>query len=135
MRSRPIVAVESAEGSTLRLTISGDVTAARLEGRRARVDGILSTAGDLTVAEFELLGSRWGADDLALPSDGYRLQLATPLGWTSRAVTTASAELDHDLFRATVGEGAGGVVVTVTAPLAEDLELALARLRADRRAE
>jgi CDP-glycerol glycerophosphotransferase len=124
-RPRPIVAIESAEGSTLRLTISGDVSAARLEGRRARVDGILTTAGDLTVAEFELLGSRWGTDGLALPSDDYRLQLATApdttaRGWTSRAVTTASAELEHELFRATVGSHAGGVVVQVAAPLAAD---------------
>jgi CDP-glycerol glycerophosphotransferase len=120
VRSRPIVAIESAEGSTLRLTISGEVTAARLEGRRARVDGILTRAGNLTVAEFELLGPRWGADDLALPSGGYRLQLATAAGWTSRSVTTAAEELEHELFRATVGAGAGGVVVTVAAPLADD---------------
>jgi CDP-glycerol glycerophosphotransferase len=128
-RSRPIVAVESAEGSTIRLTISGEITAARLEGRRARVDGILTAAGDLTVAEFELLGSRWGADDLALPSDVYRLQLATTLGWTSRAITTASAELDHEQFRATVGTRAGGVVVHVTAPLADDERGAVAQRR------
>jgi CDP-glycerol glycerophosphotransferase len=120
VRSRPIVAVESAEGSKLRLTISGAVTAARLEGRRARADGILSVVGDLTVAEFELLAPRWGSDGLALPSDVYRLQLATPHGWTSRAVTTASAELDHELFRATLGMRAGGVVVHVAAPLAAD---------------
>jgi CDP-glycerol glycerophosphotransferase len=120
VRPRPIVAVESAEGSTLRLTISGQVTAARLEGRRARVDGILSAAGDLTVAEFELLAPRWGADGLALPSDVYRLQLASDQGWTSRAVTTASADLGHELFRATVGAHAGGVGVTVAAPLADD---------------
>ncbi|WP_309711554.1 CDP-glycerol glycerophosphotransferase family protein, partial [Pseudolysinimonas sp.] len=129
VRPRPIVAIESAEGSTLRLTISGDVTAARLEGRRARVDGILSSAGDLTVAEFELLGPRWGADDLALPSDAYRLQLATPGGWSSRSITTASAELEHELFRATVGEHAGGVVVTVAAPLASDERGAVAQRR------
>jgi CDP-glycerol glycerophosphotransferase len=128
-RPRPIVAVESAHGSRLRLTISGDVTAARLEGRRARVDGILSRAGDLTVAEFELLGARWGADDLALPSDSYRLQLATPAGWSSRAVTTASAEIDHELFRATVGPRAGGVVVGIAAPLGADERGALAQRR------
>ncbi len=129
VRPRPIVAVESAEGSKLRLTISGDVTAARLEGRRARVDGILSAAGDLTVAEFELLGPRWGSDGLALPSDTYRLQLATPAGWSSRAVTTASAELEHELFRATVGAHAGGVVVTAGAPLASDERGAVAQRR------
>lgn len=129
VRPRPVVAIESAEGSRLRLTISGDVTAARLEGRRARVDGILSPAGELTAAEFELLGSRWGADDLALPSDGYRLQLATPSGWTSRSVTTASAELTHELFRATVGFEAGGLVVRVSPPLADDERGAVAQRR------
>jgi CDP-glycerol glycerophosphotransferase len=129
VRPRPIVAVESAEGSTLRLTISGDVTAARLEGRRARVDGILSAAGELTVAEFDLLLPRWGADALALPSDAYRLQLATSGGWSSRAVTSTSAELEHELFRATLGAHAGGVVVTVAAPLAHDERGAVAQRR------
>jgi CDP-glycerol glycerophosphotransferase len=132
VRPRPVVAIASAEGATLRVTITGDVTAARLEGRRARVDGILSTAGDLTIAEFELLGPRWGVDGLALPSDDYRLQLATPLGWTSRAVTTASAELDHELFRATVGRHAGGVVVRIGAPLADHERGAVAQRRLER---
>ncbi|HWH98631.1 MAG TPA: CDP-glycerol glycerophosphotransferase family protein, partial [Pseudolysinimonas sp.] len=132
VRPRPIVAVESAEGSRLRLTISGEVTAARLEGRRARVDGILSAAGDLTVVEFELLGLRWGADELALPSDAYRLQLATPAGWSSRSVTTASAQLEHELFRATVAAHAGGVVVTVAAPLASDERGVVAQRRLER---
>jgi CDP-glycerol glycerophosphotransferase len=132
LRARPDVSVESASGSTLRLLVSGTVTAARLEGRRARVDGILSPSPAGTVAEFGLLGDRWGSGGLALPSGGYRLQLATPLGWTSRTSTAAAVTLDHDLFRATVGEGAGGVVVTVNAPLADDERGAAAQKRLER---
>jgi CDP-glycerol glycerophosphotransferase len=132
LRPRPLVAVESAAGSTLRLTISGDVAAARLEGRRARVDGILSSSPHGTVAEFELIGSRWGADGLALPSDGYRLQLATEDGWSSRAEFTGSAELAHELFHATVGSRAGGVVVTVGPRLAADERGAAAQRRLER---
>ncbi|WP_395638761.1 CDP-glycerol glycerophosphotransferase family protein [Pseudolysinimonas sp.] len=120
VRERPIVAIQSTDGPRVRLTISGPVTAARLEGRRARVEGILSPLGDLTVAEFDLLAPRWGAIDLALPSDGYRLQLATDEGWSSRTVMTGSTVLDHELFRATIESRAGGVVVAVAPPLTVD---------------
>jgi CDP-glycerol glycerophosphotransferase (TagB/SpsB family) len=131
-RARPVVTIDSATGSTLRLLISGDVTAARLEGRRARVDGILTPSPGGTVAEFELLGDRWGSAALALPSDGYRLQLATPDGWSSRGEITGTAALDHDLFRATVGARAGGVVVTVAPPLADDERGTAAQRRLER---
>ncbi len=132
LRPRPVVTVESATGSTLRLLVSGTVGAARLEGRRARVDGILSPSPAGTIAEFALLGDRWGSAGLALPSGGYRLQLGTREGWTSRTSTVTTGALEHDLFRATVGEGAGGVVVTVAAPLADDERGAAAQKRLER---
>jgi CDP-glycerol glycerophosphotransferase (TagB/SpsB family) len=132
LRSRPLVTVDSAVGSTLRLVVSGEVTAARLEGRRARVDGTLSSSPAGTVAEFELLGERWGSPGLALPSDGYRLQLATPEGWSSRSEAAGTAHLEHALFRATVGPRAGGVVVTVGPPLAADERGAAAQKRLER---
>ena len=132
LRTRPAVTVDSVDGSKLRLVISGEVTGARLEGRRARVDGILSPTPAGTVAEFGLIADRWGAAGLALPSDGYRLQLATPEGWSSRSVFSGDAALDHELFRATVGARAGGVVVTIAAPLADDERGTSAQRRLER---
>jgi len=134
VRRRPVAEVDTATGATLRLTLGGTVSAARLEGRRARVDGILTPtpAGDATLAEFALLGERWGSPGLALPSGAYRLQLATPVGWSSRVTTTASAELEHELFRATVRPDAGGLVVDIEPPLAVDERGAAAQRRLER---
>lgn len=117
---RPAVTVESVDGATLVLRITGDVPAARLEGRRARAEGILTRTGSDTLATFELLAPRWGVEGLALPSDDYRLQLATDDGWSSRVVAGGGAGMSHELFRATYGPRAGGFVVTVSAPLADD---------------
>jgi CDP-glycerol glycerophosphotransferase len=131
-RPRPAVALEPSDGATLRVRIAGDVSAARLEGRRARVDGILTRDGDETVATFELLASRWGADGLALPADDYRLQLASSVGWSSRVVATGAARLTHELFHATAAARAGGLVVAITAPLADDERGARAQARLER---
>lgn len=131
-RERPAVTVDAVAGTTLRLRIAGGATAARLEGRRARVDGILTTVDGGTLVTFELLGSRWGRDGLALPSDVYRLQLATSDGWSSRSTLAAPAHLDHELFRASVEQRAGGVVVAVAAPLADDERGAAAQRRLER---
>ena len=129
---RPTVAIESATGSTLVLRISGAVPAARLEGRRARVDGILTRAGDDTLATFELLAPRWGSPALALPSDDYELRLETPAGWSSRVVAGEGAGMRHELFRATLGPRAGGFVATIGAPLADDELGARAQARLER---
>lgn len=136
VRVRPTVAVESATGSTLRVRVSGAVSAARLDGRRARVDGILTRSGDDTLAEFELLGERWGTPGLALPSDDYRLQLGTADGWSSRVVAGGAAGgvtgMRHELFRATIGAHAGGLAVTIAAPLEDDERGARAQTRLER---
>jgi CDP-glycerol glycerophosphotransferase len=131
-RPRPAVTVDAATGTTLRLRIAGGATAARLEGRRARVDGILTPVDGGTVATFELLGARWGSDGLALPSDIYRLQLATGDGWSARSTLDAPAALTHDLFRAAVEARAGGVAVEISAPLADDERGAAAQRRLER---
>jgi CDP-glycerol glycerophosphotransferase len=131
-RPRPRVSVLDVAGSRIRLRVEGRLTAVRLEGRRARVDGVLTPDGDTTVAEFELLGERWGAPGLALPTDEYRLQLATELGWSTRTVLDHSAELAHESFHARVGPSAGGVVVAVRAPLAEDERGRAAQRRLER---
>lgn len=124
VRTRPVAAVESLEGSLLRVRLSGadpQPDAVRLEGRRARVDGILTRDGDDLLVEFELLASRWGVDGLALPSDDYRLQLATPIGWSSRVeVGRENGRIAHELFSARATAHAGGLVVSVAAPLADD---------------
>jgi CDP-glycerol glycerophosphotransferase len=129
---RPAVAVETADGATLRVRVTGDASAARLEGRRARVDGILTRDGADTIATFELLASRWGSDALALPSDDYRLQLSSPLGWTSRVAATGDARMSHELFRGTARPEAGGLVVAISAPLADDERGARAQSRLER---
>jgi CDP-glycerol glycerophosphotransferase (TagB/SpsB family) len=131
-RPRATVTVDAAAGTTLRLRIAEGTTAARLEGRRARVDGILTPVDGGTLVTFELLGSRWGRDGLALPSDVYRLQLETADGWSSRSTLAASASLDHELFRASVEQRAGGVVVAVAAPLADDERGVAAQRRLER---
>ena len=132
VRPRPTVTVESADGAEVRVRITGDVPAVRLEGRRARVDGILTRDGADTIATFALLASRWGADGLALPSDDYRLQLATPDGFTSRVVVDGGGSMRHPLFRATIGAQAGGLVVTIAAPLADDERGVRAQKRLER---
>lgn len=130
---RPVVALESLEGSTLKLRLPAGTTAARLEGRRARVDGVLAPSGEGVVASFELLTERWGASGLALPSDAYRLMLPAPAGrWSSRVATAASASLTHECFRATVGAAAGGLEVRIAPPLADDEIGAAAQRRLER---
>lgn len=129
---RPAVSVESVDAATLTLRLAGDVPAARLEGRRARVDGILTPSGADTLATFELLAPRWGVDGLALPSDDYRLQLASDDGWSSRVTAGDGGRMAHELFRATYGAKGGGFVVTVSAPLADDEIGAAAQRRLER---
>ncbi len=132
-RPRTVAAIEGTDGATLRIRLSGEVSAARLEGRRARVDGVLTRAGADTVATFELLAARWGSGPLALPSDEYRLLLASPVGWTSRVAATGETRMTHPLFRAEAGARAGGLVVTVGAPLADDERGPRAQARLERR--
>jgi CDP-glycerol glycerophosphotransferase len=114
------LALGGADGiPTLTVTVDASVTRLCLEGARARIDGVVRTAKGVTTATFPLLGARWGAPGLALPSGGYRLTLDDG----SSRVTVAAGdapELIHGLFRATVGADAGGLVLRVSPPLADD---------------
>lgn len=106
---RPKVTGVSYDHDTTSLTIDGPEGAA-LVGRRARVE---ADAGS-----FALLASRWGFGPLALPSDTYRLVLAD--GSTRVDVTAEPIEIRHELFRASVCERSGGLVVEVGPPLDDD---------------
>ena len=106
---RPKVSGVSYDPDTAALTIDGPDGAA-LVGRRARVE---ADAGS-----FDLLASRWGFDQLALPSDTYRLVLAD--GSTRVDVSAHPLEIHHELFRASVHEHGGGLVVEVGPPLDDD---------------
>lgn len=128
LRPRPVVELESLAGSALRLRLPAGTTAARLEGRRARVDGVLADG----VATFDLLGERWGVPGLALPSGGYRLLLPRGEEWTSRVTTDARGSVVHELFRATVGTAAGGLAVEISPPLADDERGPAAQRRLER---
>jgi CDP-glycerol glycerophosphotransferase len=106
---RPKVTGVSYDPDTAALTADGSEGAA-LVGRRARVDARGSS--------FDLLASRWGYGPLALPSDTYRLVLDD--GSTRVDVSTEPLTIRHELFRATVREHAGGLVVDVGPPLGDD---------------
>ncbi len=109
---RPTVTGLAYDHATSTLTLDGDprLAGAALVGRRARVEAHEGT--------LELLASRWGFDPLALPSDTYRLEL--PDGSTRVDVAAAPLEIRHELFHASARGHAGGLVVDVRAPLAED---------------
>ncbi|MGI9086093.1 MAG: CDP-glycerol glycerophosphotransferase family protein [Aeromicrobium sp.] len=110
---RPAVTSLSYDPTTVTLSIGVPAGGAVLVGRRASVE---ATGADGIVA-FDLLASRWGFGPLALPSDTYRLELS---GSSRVDVTPAPLEIRHELFRATVREDAGGLVVEVAPPLADD---------------
>jgi CDP-glycerol glycerophosphotransferase (TagB/SpsB family) len=119
--------------ATLRVRITGDVDEARIEGARARVEGRLRREGGVTIAEFPLLGERWGTPGLALPSGEYRLVIRIGEQTTSRVTAVAVGEgIRHPRLRAWVASAAGGLVVTVTAPLADDERGLRAQRRLDR---
>src|SRR5690606_18035377 len=114
---------EAADGPALRVTIAEPVravTGVRLEGARARVDAPVEAGGSLSV-RLPLLTERWGATGLALPSGDYRLTLAGEVG-TSRLHVEADLppRFTHPLFHAELLLRAGGLVLRVSAPLADD---------------
>src|SRR5690606_23357501 len=114
---------EAADGPALRVTIADPVrpvTGVRLEGSRARVDAPVEAGGTLSV-RLPLLAERWGTPNLALPSGDYRLTLAGEVP-TSRLhiATELPPRFTHPLFHAALLERAGGLVLRVSAPLADD---------------
>ncbi|MEO5922175.1 MAG: CDP-glycerol glycerophosphotransferase family protein [Pseudolysinimonas sp.] len=109
---------------SLTVVIDRAVSGARLDGPRARVDGEVRmstgvTSTGVTSAVFPLLVERWGEPGLALPSGEYRVTLDDG---SSRLSVEApdTPELVHELFRATAGADAGGLVLRVGPPLAPD---------------
>ena len=159
-RARPQVVAVRLGGTTLTVQVRGPAAGtrtARLDGARAGVDAVVDRAPDGTVtATFELLASRWGSPDLALPSGDYSLVLgglpvedvaeargranaadddgagggvgigteaalpAAPATTRVDVITTDRPTLRHRLFRADVADEAGGLVLRVGPPLADD---------------
>ena len=100
------------DAATASLSLAGDaeLDGAALVGPRARVDAHGST--------IDLVASRWGFAALALPTGVYRLEL--PDGSSRIDVLAPPLQIRHDLFHATARGHAGGLVVEVGPPLADD---------------
>lgn len=115
--ARPAVTALSfdPEAASLTIDLQGSGSAS-LVGRRAMVTAI-GADGSL---DFDLLASRWGSDPLALPSDVYRLRLELGDGSSRVEVTAPHLEIRHELFRASVREHGGGLVVEIGPPLDDD---------------
>ena len=120
-------------GPVLTVTIDplAPVDVIRLDGARTQriADPPTVAEGRVTTA-FRLLSARWGTPGLAMPSGDYRLTL----DGTARVevATELPGELRHPLFRARVLATAGGLVLRVSAPLADDERGARAQKRLER---
>ncbi len=68
-------------------------------------------------AEFSLLVNRWGVRGLALPSGDYRLRLGGEQPTTRVELPPSLPSTTHDLFRASVLDLDGGLVLRVRPPL------------------
>jgi CDP-glycerol glycerophosphotransferase (TagB/SpsB family) len=110
------------DSPTLTVTIApiAPIASISLDGARTKRTAAgppVAAEGEVT-AEFRLLSQRWGTPGLAMPSGDYRLTLDR----TARVevATELPDELRHPLFRARVLATAGGLVLRVSAPLADD---------------
>ncbi len=106
----------------------------RLDGARTqRLATSMTAAEGRTTASFRMLSPRWGTPGLAMPSGDYRLTLDAAPG-TARVEVAAElpGELQHPLFRAKVLATAGGLVLRVSAPLADGERGAPAQRRLER---
>gem|GEM_PF-139295 len=114
---------EAADGPALRVTVADPVRAiatVSLDGARAHVDAPVEAGGSLSV-RLPLLTERWGATGLALPSGDYRLTLDGEIP-TARVhlATELPGLFRHPLFHAELLAQSGGLVLRVSAPLADD---------------
>jgi CDP-glycerol glycerophosphotransferase len=101
--------------------LGASATGARLEGARARVDADLDATTDGVRLRLPLLVSRWGTPGLALPSGAYRLVIDGPLPTTRIEVSgDPPPRLRHPLFHADAHAEAGGLVLRISPPLADD---------------
>ncbi len=114
---------EAADGPALRLTVADPVRpvdVVRLEGSRARVDAPVEAGGSLSV-RLPLLTDRWGATGLALPSGAYRVYLEGEVPTSRLHVDTElPGRFTHPLFHAELRAEGGGLVLSVSPPLADD---------------
>ncbi len=114
---------EAADGPALRLTVADPVRpvdGVRLEGARARVDAAVEAGGSLSV-RLPLLAERWGSPGLALPSGEYRVSLEGGIATSRLAVDAELPErFVHPLFHGELLAQAGGLVLRVSPPLADD---------------
>jgi CDP-glycerol glycerophosphotransferase len=123
----------ASDGPVLMVTIDplGPVEEIRLDGARTQrmADSPTVAEGRVTAA-FRMLSPHWGTPGLSMPSGDYRLTL----DGTTRAevATELPGELRHPLFRARVLSMAGGLVLRVSAPLADDERGARAQKRLER---
>jgi CDP-glycerol glycerophosphotransferase (TagB/SpsB family) len=116
---------------SLTVVIGAAVRSARLEGARARVEGVIRTSKGASTAVFPLLADRWGEPRLALPSGEYRVTLDD--GSSRLQVDAAEVpELGDELFRAVALPHAGGLVVRISPPLAPDERGRAAQRRLER---
>ena len=138
-RPRPRVigiSVPDGDPTTLTVDVQFDgpaATTARFDGPRTQRLGDVSVTGDRLSATFRLLSPRWGTPDLAMPSGDYRLVLGDEPG-TARTelATELPGELRHPLFRARVLDTAGGLVLRISSPLADDERGPVAQKRLER---
>lgn len=114
---------ETADGPALRVTVADPVrpvSGVRLEGARARVEAPVRAGGSLSV-QLPLLTERWGSPGLALPSGEYRVSLEGEVATSRLTIDTELPErLVHPLFHAELRAHAGGLVLRISPPLADD---------------
>jgi CDP-glycerol glycerophosphotransferase (TagB/SpsB family) len=110
-----------------------DTDTIRLDGARTQRLGTVNRVNGRITASFALLSPRWGTPGLAMPSGDYRLTIGTTPGTARVEVETAlPGELRHPLFRARVLASAGGLVLRVGPPLADDERGPAAQKRLER---
>jgi CDP-glycerol glycerophosphotransferase len=132
--SSPLLTVE------LELTAGCDVASVRFDGPRTQrlgeIDGgATSAAASSVTATFRMLAPRWGTPELAMPSGDYRLTLDSARGAGTARVELACElpeELRHPLFRAKLLATAGGLVLRISSPLADDERGPAAQKRLER---
>jgi CDP-glycerol glycerophosphotransferase len=126
-QSRPRVtglSVQNADPIAITVDVEFDgpvATTARFDGPRTQRVGEISVDGERMGATFRLLSPRWGTPDLAMPSGDYRLTLgSSPATARVEVDTELPGELRHPLFRAKLLSIAGGLVLRISSPLADD---------------
>ncbi|MFC5501063.1 CDP-glycerol glycerophosphotransferase family protein [Lysinimonas soli] len=138
------------DGPALTITIDRAahvVGTVRLDGARTQRPGAIVAADGVVTATFRLLSTRWGTSGLALPSGDYRLALGAEPGTGAAAEPAPGArpdtarvevdaelpgELRHPLFRAQLLATAGGLLLRVSPPLADDERGPVAQKRLER---